>query len=132
MSGVKIARDIAAKVSFSTPLENPAALHSANNTVPCSTAHARNAVPEEPVDLKQNMPWVFTFLCSSRAACGIPLTAWLFVRLLYPAPIAALQSPLSKYLSEEGWPGAAVQSKEDLEKYVRTTACSGNALTGET
>jgi hypothetical protein len=42
-----------------------------------------------------------------------------------------LQSPLGKYLSEEGWPGAAVQSKEDLEKYVRTTACSGNALTGD-
>ena len=42
-----------------------------------------------------------------------------------------LQSPLGKYLSEEGWPGAAVQSKDELEKYVRTSACSGNALTGE-
>jgi hypothetical protein len=45
--------------------------------------------------------------------------------------LSCLQSPLGKYLSEEGWPGAGVQSKEDLEKYVRTTACSGNALTGE-
>jgi len=53
----------------------------------------------------------------------------LFCRPLLPAA-ALIQSSLGKYLKEEGWPGAAVQSQADLENYVRTTACSGNALTG--
>lgn len=42
----------------------------------------------------------------------------------------AEQSPLGKYLSQEGWPGADVTSEAGLEAYVRKTACSGNALTG--
>lgn len=42
----------------------------------------------------------------------------------------AEQSPLGKYLRQEGWPGADVTSEADLEAYVRKTACSGNALVG--
>ncbi|WIA36647.1 hypothetical protein OEZ86_007931 [Tetradesmus obliquus] len=42
----------------------------------------------------------------------------------------AEQSPLGKYLSQEGWPGAGISSDADLEAYVRKTACSGNALVG--
>ncbi|GBF88787.1 choline dehydrogenase [Raphidocelis subcapitata] len=42
----------------------------------------------------------------------------------------AEQAPLAKYLKQEGWPGADVQSEADLEAYVRRSACSGNALVG--
>jgi hypothetical protein len=42
----------------------------------------------------------------------------------------AEQAPFSKYLSHEQWPGSSANSDADLEVFVRSSACSGNALTG--
>jgi choline dehydrogenase-like flavoprotein len=37
---------------------------------------------------------------------------------------------LARYVESEGWPGASAQTTEELEAYVRRTACSGNAVVG--
>lgn len=42
----------------------------------------------------------------------------------------AAQSPLAKYITEERYPGARSSSDADLDDFIRSTTCSGNALVG--
>nr|WRW24843.1 choline dehydrogenase [Dunaliella tertiolecta] len=40
------------------------------------------------------------------------------------------QEPLANFITTEKWPGPQYQSDEELDEYIRATACSGNALVG--
>jgi len=40
------------------------------------------------------------------------------------------QQPLASYIVEERWPGPQVQDDADLDAFIRSSTCSGNALVG--
>ncbi|KAF5834678.1 GMC oxidoreductase-domain-containing protein [Dunaliella salina] len=40
------------------------------------------------------------------------------------------QQPLASYIKEEKWPGPQVQEDADLDAFIRSSTCSGNALVG--